>query len=274
VPTRQKRRRAASSRGRRSSGSRAWNRVSDAAGRQLGGHAADAIAVGLLVFGALTTIGLVSNAAGPVGDGLAGAAKYLLGRGAVLVPSGCVAFAVLLWVQPRGDDTREPAPLRIGLGVGLLVISAVGLLGLGGGVPAPSVVRGQLETAGGWIGAVIAYPLSGAAGIAGAAIVLVAIGVLGALLAPGVPMRDVLAAIGRGTRGIARRLHALFQFAPAPDDDEADPDIDVDFDFGDEDETAVVDLTEPERWEEEEEEEEYEEDADLEPAAEDEEYED
>ena len=45
-------------------------RAREAARRELGGHRADAVAVGLLVLAALTTLGLTSDLAGPVGRAL------------------------------------------------------------------------------------------------------------------------------------------------------------------------------------------------------------
>src|SRR6187549_2952466 len=56
-----------------------WERRRAEAGRQLYGHGADAFAVGLLVLGVLTTLGLASDAAGALGEGLADGLGALLG---------------------------------------------------------------------------------------------------------------------------------------------------------------------------------------------------
>src|SRR5436190_16007709 len=56
-----------------------WERRRAEAGRQLHGHGADAIAVGLLVLGILTALGLASDAAGTLGEGLADGLGALFG---------------------------------------------------------------------------------------------------------------------------------------------------------------------------------------------------
>ncbi|MBA2326397.1 MAG: hypothetical protein H0V95_07110, partial [Actinobacteria bacterium] len=128
----------------------AWDRSREAAGRQLGGHGADALAVALLVLGALTLLGLTSELVGPVGRGLASSTGMLLGQGRALVPIACAGAAVLLFWGPRVELVDEepadadgdvefaeiaPAPLRIGVGAVALVVAAVGLLHLGAGQP-------------------------------------------------------------------------------------------------------------------------------------------
>src|SRR5438552_415935 len=69
-----------------------------AAARQLSGHRHDALAVGLVVLGVLCALGLWTDLAGPVGEGLADVLGALVGRSRVAVPVVCIAFAVvLLW---------------------------------------------------------------------------------------------------------------------------------------------------------------------------------
>ncbi|MGI8795805.1 MAG: DNA translocase FtsK [Acidimicrobiia bacterium] len=214
----------------------AWDRSREAAGRQLGGHGADAFAVALLVLGALTLLGLTSELVGPVGRGLASSTGMLLGQGRALVPIACAGAAVLLFWGPRVELVDEepadadgdvefaeiaPAPLRIGVGAVALVVAAVGLLHLGAGQPPLDAPARELRDAGGVIGAGVATPLEAGAGVVGAVIVLVGLALLGALLAPGVPMRRVLAAIGAAARWIGTRLVGLFQLgagAEATDD--------------------------------------------------------
>ena len=229
MAARTKRRRAASSRGRSSSRrARPLARSREAAAEQLGAHAPDALAVGLLVLGALTTLGLTSDLAGPVGDGLATAASALFGTGRVLVPVACVALATLLWIRPRGaddaDEDREAAPIRIGTGIALVLLAVVGLLSLAGTNPAPSAPLVALEDAGGFVGALVASPLSSATGAVGATVILIAVGVLGAFLAPGAPMRTMFAAIATATSWTVAKLRGTFAFAPDPDADLGDTD--------------------------------------------------
>jgi DNA segregation ATPase FtsK/SpoIIIE, S-DNA-T family len=185
--------------------------------------------VALLVLGALTILGLTSELAGPVGDALASAAAALLGEARVLVPVACIGAAVLLFWGPRHDAEPDPdaatddeaptgpAPLRVGIGALALLVAAVGLLSLFRGRPSLDASTAELRDAGGVLGAAVASPLEAAAGIVGAAIVLSGLALVGALLAPGVPMRRVLAAIGRVAHWTSVTFVNLFRLS-APED--------------------------------------------------------
>lgn len=214
-----------------------WERRRAEAGRQLYGHGADALAVGLLVLGVLTTLGLASDAAGALGEGLADGLGALLGTARYAVPVLCVGFAVLFFFQARpaarraaeaaeaGDDDEDaaaydPAPLRIGLGVALLGLGAVGALHLAGGSPALDGPVEKLRDAGGYLGGAIAAPLESLAGVAGACVVLVGLAVLGALLAPGVPMRTVAGGVGRGAKWAGAKWRELGELPAKPEGSE------------------------------------------------------
>src|SRR5262249_8710612 len=100
-----------------------WSGARDAASRQLAGHRADAAAVALIVLGLLCTLGLVSDLAGSVGDGLASATGALLGRARVALPAVCFVLAVVL-LSPRravpggddGGDAGERPVVRVAVG--------------------------------------------------------------------------------------------------------------------------------------------------------------
>jgi DNA segregation ATPase FtsK/SpoIIIE, S-DNA-T family len=204
----------------------AWERTREAAGHQLRGHGADALAVALVIVGVLTVLGLASDLAGSVGSFLADGSATMLGRGRIAFPAACFGFAVLFFAgyRPRGDDefeeqvedgdeedgVRAPAPLRIGLGIVLVMLAVVGVLHLAGGSPAVDASDG-LRDAGGLIGAAIASPLAAGAGVVGTAVILIGVGLLGLLLAPGVPMRRVFEAIAAGVRWVAGAVRELFQ---------------------------------------------------------------
>jgi S-DNA-T family DNA segregation ATPase FtsK/SpoIIIE len=223
-------------------------RAREAARRELGGHGADALAVGLLVLAALTTLGLVSDLAGPVGRGLNDGFGWLLGRARYAVPVVCIVFAILLFsrrpaarraaeAEEAGEDPpNEPAPLRVGVGFALLGIAAVGALHLVFDSPSIDGPARALRDAGGFLGVAIGGPLATATGTVGAAIVLGGLAILGALLAPGVPMSDVMSGLGRavlragghvGTH--ARRFSELAGPADEElDDDRLDDAVDLD----------------------------------------------
>jgi S-DNA-T family DNA segregation ATPase FtsK/SpoIIIE len=185
--------------------------------------------VALLVLGALTVLGLTSELAGPVGDALASGAATLLGEARVLVPVACIGAAVLLFWGPRHEFEPDPdaatdeevsagrAPLRVGIGALALLVAAVGLLSLFRGRPSLDASTAELRDAGGLLGAAAASPLEAAAGVVGASIVFSGFALLGALLAPGVPMRRVLAGIGRGAHWISASFVNMFRLS-APED--------------------------------------------------------
>ncbi|MFN8035756.1 MAG: DNA translocase FtsK 4TM domain-containing protein [Acidimicrobiia bacterium] len=208
------RRRRRSTRGRSRASRRDHLRASLA--DQLGAHRADALAIALLVFAALTALGLLSDLAGPLGQGLARASSTLFGRGEWLVPLVACALAVALLWRHHGEDEDEaeaPQVLRIGVGVTLVLVSMVGLLHLHAGNPSVSGPVDALRTAGGYGGALVASPLHAVGGTVGAAIVLVSLGVFGALLTPGIPLSRVFAAVGAGLRLAGERIKAYVELA-------------------------------------------------------------
>ncbi|HYV58433.1 MAG TPA: DNA translocase FtsK 4TM domain-containing protein [Acidimicrobiia bacterium] len=252
APARTRRRKPPSKRGRTSrrrapARPSAWERTREAAGHQLRGHGADTLAVALVVVGVLTVLGLASDLAGSVGSFLADGSATMLGRGRIAFPLACFGFAGLLFAgylpsradadaveaEPSDDDdadAKSPAPLRIGLGIVLVMLATVGLLHLAGGSP-PVDASDQLRNAGGLLGAAMAAPLASVAGVVGTAVILTGIGLLGLLLAPGVPMRRVFDAIGAGLRWVAHAVGVLFQLGgdhQASDvaEDELEPEAD------------------------------------------------
>jgi DNA segregation ATPase FtsK/SpoIIIE, S-DNA-T family len=242
----------------------AWERSREAAGRQLRGHGADALAVALVVVGVLTVLGLASDLAGSVGSFLADGSATMLGRGRIAFPLACFGFAVLLFAgyRPQGlgaddlddetedDEARAPAPVRIGLGIVLVMLAVVGFFHLAGGSPSVDSSDG-LRNAGGLLGAAVASPLAAIAGVVGTGVILIGIGLLGLLLAPGVPMRRVFDAIAAAARWVAATLSELFQFGSheggvaAPEEPEPRMAVEA-ADELDEDDLDPVDELEPE----------------------------
>jgi DNA segregation ATPase FtsK/SpoIIIE, S-DNA-T family len=272
APARTRRRKPASKR-RRNSRRRAparptaWERTREAAGHQLRGHGADALAVGLVIVGVLTVLGLASDLAGSVGRFLADGSATMLGRGRIVFPLACVGFAVLLFAgyrfhgleadeldDERADDDEEaraPAPLRIGLGIVLVMLAVVGLLHLAGGSPSVDSSE-ELRDAGGLVGAAIAAPVAAVAGVVGTAVILIGIGLLGLVLAPGVPMRRVFDAIVAGVRWAAGALSELFRLGTHDEGDarESPAELDATEEPAEDDVEVLVDEPEPEPYDE------------------------
>ncbi len=197
-----------------------------AARRQLRAHRGDAAGVGLLVLAALTALGLASDLAGGVGRGLADALGAVVGQARYGVPIACAVAAIACLrarTPQRSDDEApdEPAPeqatLRVGLGAVLLTIAVVGLLHLAAGAPALDSAGSTLRAAGGYLGAITGGPLARAAGTVGTTVILVGIGLLGALLVTGASVRRVAAALAGGARLAARGARELTARPTDPD---------------------------------------------------------
>jgi S-DNA-T family DNA segregation ATPase FtsK/SpoIIIE len=189
-----------------------------AAGRQLGGHGPDAAAIALVALGVLAVLGLTSDLAGAVGRGLESASAAALGRARPLLPVACFAAAgLLLWRSAesdrRDDEAVAFAPIRVGLGIALVVVAIAGLLHLGNDQPG---IGEGVRQAGGVAGLVAAQPLAGVAGVVGAAVVLVAFLLTGALLAPGLPIRRVGTGMVAAARATKRGIDSLLTLAPPP----------------------------------------------------------
>ena len=219
-----------------------WARGRAAVGHQLAGYAGEALAIALLVLGVLTALGLWSDLAGAVGHGLASAAGALFGLARYAVPFVLLGIAVVCFrAAPRrhtlarvapdvdvedgiavvADGAVEPAPVRVIIGTALLGLATVGVLHLASDSPSIDGGLDKLRAAGGVIGAAIGEPLRWAAGTVGAAVILAGLALLGALLAPGVPMRKVFSGLMTGVRATRRGARALFDVHPLPNAGEA-----------------------------------------------------
>src|SRR5262245_7691967 len=210
-------RRGSSSARRARSAPTALGRGRAVAARQLSGHRHDALAVGLVVLGVLCALGLWTDLAGPVGDGLADGLGAAVGRARVAVPVACVVFAVvLLWPRrpPAGNDgdetgeVQEPPTVRILIGAVLLLVADVGFLHLAYGEPSLDGSIDALRNAGGGAGVVVAAPLTAATGVAGAGLILGALALLGALLALGLSIGVLASAVVHLVRRGARAARA------------------------------------------------------------------
>ncbi|HEY7438662.1 MAG TPA: DNA translocase FtsK 4TM domain-containing protein [Acidimicrobiia bacterium] len=218
------RRRSSRARNRRTSRSRRGAAIRDTAREQLRGHGADGAAVLLLALGALSAFALATDLIGPLGGALARGITALLGNGAFLVPCACFAGAVLLLVRPRDDEERDAASIRIGLGIAFVVVGAVGLLHVAGGDPPLTGSVEALRDAGGYVGALVGVPLTAGLGDLGAVVVLTALLVFGALLAPGLSLRSVLATVHKAVASVGRTGgRALRSVVELPAESETEP---------------------------------------------------
>ena len=192
----------------------------DAARTQLEGHGTDALAIGVLVVGLLSGLALATDLTGPVGRGLGEGLTALLGNGAFLVPLSLIAIAVLLlWGRPD-DEEESAAPMRVGLGVGMVVIASAGLMHVLGGSPALSGPVDALRDAGGYFGGAIGGPLASGIGTVGASLVLFAVLGLGLLLALGTSLRSVFGVLGTGFGRVRDLIVSGLELRGVADDEE------------------------------------------------------
>jgi DNA segregation ATPase FtsK/SpoIIIE, S-DNA-T family len=203
---------------------------------QLRGHRSDALAMLLAVAGLIAALGIYSDLAGPFGRGIDHGTAAVLGGGRFLVPVALIvgALALVVPMRPGGDDEEEDEVERGGrgwrLGIGLVLIglAAVGLMHVAHGDPHWSVRA--LEHSGGAVGAAVGTPLRAGLGAAGAVIVLIAVGALGLLLAVGTGLRQVGQGLSLGARFVGRHAGALLTM-PARDEtdvvDDAGPNLDL-----------------------------------------------
>ena len=167
---------------------------------------------GLLAFvlALLSALGVYGGFGGLVGGAFRRAAGVTVGWGRLLVPPALVAVGVLL-VSGRSreptesDGDRRPSVRVLG---GCLVITALaGILHLAAGRPTWGDALGEFEGAGGYVGFASGGALALLAGVAGAVVVLVALGLLGWLALSGMSLgtvaRGVWWALRRAWLGLA-----------------------------------------------------------------------
>jgi DNA segregation ATPase FtsK/SpoIIIE, S-DNA-T family len=162
-------------------------------------HAADLCAVGLITLGVLVALAAYGNALGPVGHWLDSALGDLIGVVRFLVPPILVASgAAIIAVRGRPDPVRSLVGALLGL------VAVTGLAELAGGRPPVDGSTHALSEAGGWLGALVGRPLSEGLGVAGAAVLFVALFVVAFLLATGISLKTAVRAVVRAGRSVVR----------------------------------------------------------------------
>ena len=192
-------------------------------------QARDLWAVGLVTLGVLLALALWGQQLGPVGHGVNTGLAAVAGWARILLPLVVIGAGVALLVdrgEPEADTPRGTDPVRLVVGIVLGLLGVCGLAELAKGAPRLSDT-GALRNSGGYLGALVGRPLHDGLGPAGAAVLLVAVVLVGILIATGVPLQ----AVGRGLRraGAATGRTALELWRGKPfvtpiehmDDDEA-----------------------------------------------------
>ena len=170
----------------------------------LAGRRSDVFGLTLLAVAVLSSLALVGDAAGPVGEALSDGFGAVVGIFRFLVP------VVLLWwgyVLLRGS--RKESNWRMGFGIVVLCVVIPGLVHLARGPRAIDVPLDQLRDAGGVAGAVVAEPLRALVAGPGAWVVLSTVAVFGLLVVLNLSLRQVLDAfvrVGQALRHVIERL--------------------------------------------------------------------
>jgi DNA segregation ATPase FtsK/SpoIIIE, S-DNA-T family len=182
-------RRAPASKGKRSvRGARPKKPERPSTRQILSPHARDAAGIGLVVFALLSVLSVWFDAAGPVGTGIAKALHALFGVGAYLFPLVGVYWGIVL----LRDVAREDR-VRMFIGFVVLCLGALGMISLVRGNPGVRAPYDDLKhvaglaDAGGFFGALAAYPLSQVLSVYGAFVIDAGLAFLGLLIFTGTP---------------------------------------------------------------------------------------
>ena len=118
-------------------------------------HARDAIGIGLVVLGLLSILGLWFDGAGTVGGWLTTGLTATFGVAAYVAPLVGVYWGIILL-----RDTARDARVRMFIGFTAFTFGVLGIVSLFFGNPAATDGYDALAEAGGFVGAVAAFPLS------------------------------------------------------------------------------------------------------------------
>jgi len=187
--------------------------------RVLSGHRRDIWGVFFIVLGLITALGVYFDWAGPVGNGIAQFFGAVVGVARVFLPIAFIAAGIVLIrghlrqrpiVGTEGAATDElranvradEQGVRMAIGGLLALVGGTGLLHLWMGRPGWNDAVDSFVEAGGFLGWLVGAPLAAAFGSIGAAIVLLAVVLVGLVV---ITALSVARWFGRG----ARRVEAL-----------------------------------------------------------------
>jgi S-DNA-T family DNA segregation ATPase FtsK/SpoIIIE len=164
------------------------------------GREHDLAGVVLICVGAVLALAMYLDLAGPVGRGVETFVGWFFGLGRYLLPIGLISGGVAL--VKKGQSS---SPVRLMIGWGLVAVATLGLLHI---IRDPRSLTDldDIGEAGGWVGGAIGEPLRALLATAGAAVVLVALGVGGALLITQTSLRTMASHTGRGFNAVAKPL--------------------------------------------------------------------
>jgi DNA segregation ATPase FtsK/SpoIIIE, S-DNA-T family len=144
-------------------------------------HRRDGVALAVLALGLIAVVSIWFGAGGPIGAGVAGGSRALVGNGALILPILLLFAAAHMLRQAPVPEARG----RVVVGSAALIISVLGLLDIWAGDA--GAVHGR-QHAGGVVGALIGGPLSRGLSAPLAVPVLLIVGVFGSLVVTATPV--------------------------------------------------------------------------------------
>ncbi len=177
----------------------------------------------------LCALGIYGGLGGFVGTAFRRAAGVSVGWGRLAVPPALAAAGVLLISGRHGTEEEDERSAAVRILGGCLVMAALaGILHLAAGRPTWGDGLADFEDAGGYLGFASGGALAWLAGVAGAVVILVAVGLLGWLAISGMPLSTVAGgtwrilrraglALGAVVRLVVADRRALSSEEPAPE---------------------------------------------------------
>ncbi|HUY43760.1 MAG TPA: DNA translocase FtsK [Acidimicrobiales bacterium] len=174
-------------------------------------HARDLWIVGLVVVGLFVALA-EANALGPLGHAISKGLAQLLGVGRFALPALLIGLGALLVVAKVDVDRPR---VFWSLAFGLVGLS--GLADLNAGRPSLHATTSELAHAGGWLGVVVGGALARVIGVAGAAVVLVALLVVMVMISTSIGLHALASGSIRAARWLFRSVARWWGLRPMRD---------------------------------------------------------
>ncbi|HEY2815256.1 MAG TPA: DNA translocase FtsK [Acidimicrobiales bacterium] len=174
----------------------------------LEGHGSDAVGVALLALGVIVGLASWLHLAGSAGHAIDSGIDALVGSVRFVAPVALAAAGVALFAaasDPGDEGAANRQPARLVVGSALLLVSVCGLL--------------ELSGHGGAVGWLAAVPLRGVVGSWATGTLLVALGVVGAIVLTQTSVRTVARRVGAGARPLGNLVSRLFTLESPSDRD-------------------------------------------------------
>lgn len=164
--------------------------AADSAREVVRGREVEFWGIGLISTGIVLVLSMYLHMAGPLGEGIDTMFGWLLGLGRFALPVVVVGVGVAM-VRRRSVEHR----VRLAIGWGVVVLAILGLLHVVNGADKIVADVDAMSQAGGWFGAIIGEPLRSTLSWAGALVVLLAVGLAGAMLVTDTTVPELVAIV-------------------------------------------------------------------------------